>query len=53
MSDEQARQTAENIWRTINEPNLMANVLTTRGRATLILTKGPDHTVHRVRLRKL
>lgn len=53
MSDQEARDTAEVIWRTINEPNLMANVLTTRGRATLILTKGHDHQVTRVRLRKL
>ncbi|NYE02237.1 type I pantothenate kinase [Kineosphaera limosa] len=53
MTDEEARDTAEVIWRTINEPNLMANVLTTRGRATLVLTKGPDHQVTRVRLRKL
>lgn len=53
MSDQEARDTAEVIWRTINEPNLMANVLTTRGRASLVLTKGCDHQVTRVRLRKL
>lgn len=53
ISDDQARETAESIWRSINEPNLMANVVTTRGRATLILTKGADHGVRRVRLRKL
>ncbi len=53
MTDRQARETAEVIWRTINEPNLMANVLTTRGRATAVLTKGADHSVVRVRLRKL
>jgi len=53
LSDEQARETAMTIWRTINEPNLRANVETTLGRATLVLTKGPDHAVHHVRLRKL
>ena len=53
LSDEQARETAMTIWRTINEPNLRQNVETTQGRATLVLTKGPDHAVHRVRLRKL
>nr|WP_226345793.1 type I pantothenate kinase [Agilicoccus flavus] len=53
LSDEQARETAEHIWRTINEPNLVDNVLTTRGRATLVLSKGADHSVQRMRLRKL
>jgi type I pantothenate kinase len=40
-------------WRTINQPNLEQNVLPTRGRATLILRKGPDHAVQRLSLRKL
>ncbi len=53
LTDEQAVETAHHIWRTINEPNLRANVITTRGRATLVLTKGSDHSVNRVRLRKL
>lgn len=53
LSDDDARATAERIWRTINEPNLRANVATTRGRATLVLTKGADHAVRLVRLRKL
>ena len=44
---------AERIWETINEPNLVENVLPTRGRATLVLSKGADHSVRRVRLRKL
>src|SRR5919107_1152418 len=43
---------AEGIWREINEVNLVENVLPTRGRATLVLTKGPDHAVSRIRLRK-
>ena len=30
----------------------MENILPTRGRATLVLTKGPDHAVTRIRLRK-
>ena len=47
------RATAERIWATINEPNLVENILPTRGRATLVLTKGEDHSVRRVRLRKL
>jgi type I pantothenate kinase len=53
LSDDQAREVAEGIWDSINERNLIDNVLTTRGRATLVLTKGEDHSVHRIRLRKL
>ena len=41
------------IWASINELNLINNVLTTRGRATMVLSKGEDHSVHRIRLRKL
>ena len=52
-ADEQARARALHIFETINEPNLLDNVLPTRGRATLVLTKGADHQVRRIRLRKL
>ena len=45
--------TAARIWESINEPNLRQNVLLTRARATLVLTKGRDHSVQNVRLRKL
>jgi len=44
---------AGQIWRDINEPNLLENILPTRERAHLILEKGPDHSVQHVRLRKL
>lgn len=53
LSDEQARARAREIWSSINEPNLVENVLTTRGRATIVLRKAADHSVTRVRLRKL
>jgi len=52
LSDDDAAATAEHIWDTINAPNLRENILPTRSRATLVLTKGADHTVQRVRLRK-
>ncbi|MFP5313776.1 MAG: type I pantothenate kinase [Actinomycetes bacterium] len=52
LTDEEARETALGIWRRINEPNLMANVLPTRGRATLVLTKEADHSIRRMLLRK-
>ncbi|MFV2195602.1 type I pantothenate kinase [Nocardiopsis sp. LOL_012] len=43
---------AANTWRTINEINLVENIIPTRGRATLVLYKGDRHRVQRVRLRK-
>ena len=53
LSDEEARATAVAIWDSINGPNLIHKVVTTRGRANLVLSKGEDHSVRRVRLRKL
>jgi type I pantothenate kinase len=53
MSDEQAIEFAHGIWREINGRNLKDNILPTRERARLVLEKGPDHSVRRVRLRRL
>jgi type I pantothenate kinase len=53
LSDAEAVRTAEQIWADINERNLVQNILPTRPRATLVLTKGSDHAVLRIRLRKL
>ena len=53
LSDDEARATATGIWREVNGPNLEQNIQPTRGRATLVLEKGPDHSVRRIRLRKL
>lgn len=53
LSDDDAIARAEQIWDAINAPNLRENILPTRGRATLVLRKGPDHAVERVRLRKV
>ena len=53
LSDEEADRTAREIWRTTNGVNLRENILATRDRARLVLEKGPDHAVRRVRLRKL
>lgn len=53
LDDEQARREATRRWREINEPNLVENIRPTRGRATLVLRKDFDHTISRVRLRKL
>jgi len=53
MSREDAVRTATGVWRSINEPNLLENVLPTRSRATLVLKKGADHKVTGVMLRKI
>ncbi|MGW2177326.1 type I pantothenate kinase [Streptomyces sp. NPDC001732] len=53
VSEEEAMEYAATMWRTINKPNLVENVAPTRGRATLVLRKGPDHKVQRLSLRKL
>ena len=53
VSEEEALDYARTQWRTINEPNLIENIAPTRGRATLVVRKGPDHKVQRLRLRKL
>ena len=47
----EAEATARRIWQTINLVNLRENVLPTRERAHLVLEKGRDHAVRRVRLR--
>ena len=52
LSDEAARGLALEIWTSINQRNLIDNILPTRGRARLVLRKGADHRVERVRLRK-
>ncbi len=53
LSAVEAAETARGIWRTINLVNLHENVWPTRERAHLILEKGRDHAVRRVRLRRL
>jgi len=53
LADDEAETVAAGIWRDINEPNLVENILPTRERANLVLEKGPDHSVQHVRLRKL
>ena len=53
MSEQEAGVFGRNVWETINLPNLLENVLPTRGRADLILKKGADHRVEEVKLRRL
>jgi type I pantothenate kinase len=53
LNDQQAVVAAREIWRSINRPNLIENILPTRPRATLVLRKDADHSINRLRLRKL
>jgi type I pantothenate kinase len=53
LSEEEAQAFAGKVWEEINGVNLRENILPTRERAHLILEKGPDHAVSRVRLRRL
>lgn len=53
LTDAEATDTASSIWETINQVNLVENILPTRPRADLILRKGSDHRVTEVQLRRL
>lgn len=52
LDDAAATRVATDIWRRINEPNLVENILPTRLRASLVMTKGADHRIDHVLLRK-
>jgi type I pantothenate kinase len=53
LTEEQALDRARTIWSSINEPNLVENILPTRSRAKLVLRKDTDHAVSTVLLRKI
>ena len=53
LTEDEARQRAREIWKSINEPNLLQNIRPTRSRASLVLRKSADHAVSSVLLRKL
>ncbi|OCG18259.1 type I pantothenate kinase [Gilliamella sp. Fer1-1] len=52
LPEQEALNIANRLWHEINELNLIENILPTRERASLILTKGKDHKVDCVQLRK-
>ena len=52
LSEDQAIEVATRIWESINQVNLVENILPTRDRATVILEKASDHTIEKVRLRR-
>jgi type I pantothenate kinase len=53
MSDEDAFAFADNIWETVNAPNLHKNILPYKYRSTLILEKGADHGIEGVYLKRV
>jgi type I pantothenate kinase len=53
LSEAEALNTATSLWERINLPNLEENILPTRPRASLVLTKGDSHLIDQVALRKL
>jgi type I pantothenate kinase len=53
LSDDEATATSTSIWNRINLVNLRENILPTRPRADLILTKSEKHQVEQVALRRL
>ncbi|EGR0111295.1 type I pantothenate kinase [Vibrio vulnificus] len=52
LSEQQAIEKAQQIWRDINGINLTENILPTKERAQLILRKGKNHLVEEILLRK-
>lgn len=52
LPEQEAINIANRLWHEINELNLIENILPTRERASLILTKGQNHKVDCVQLRK-
>jgi len=53
IPEAEALDIADHLWTTINLPNLRENILPTRQRASLILTKGASHRIDSVALRRL
>ncbi len=52
LSIDKSIEKAQNIWDSINGINLEENILPTRNRAHLILSKGKNHSIHKVSIRK-
>ena len=53
MSEDEATKFGLWAWEAINLPNLIDNILPTRGRADLILKKGRSHAIEEVALRRV
>jgi len=53
LDEAQARAVAQRIWSNINGLNLRENILPTRARAHLVLSKDASHLVQQVQLRRV
>lgn len=53
LNDDEAVNTAKDIWKNINRKNLRENIYPTRPRADLILEKGSNHFIEKILLRKI
>jgi type I pantothenate kinase len=53
IQEEEAIGIADGLWNRINLVNLRDNIVPTRQRASLILTKGASHRIETVALRRL
>jgi type I pantothenate kinase len=53
LNEDEAVARARQVWKDINEPNLLENILPTRARADLVLRKDSNHAVSSVLLRKI
>ncbi len=53
LGDREAEAVALGLWTRINLVNLFENILPSRPRADLILTKGADHAIEKVALRRI
>ena len=51
LPPEKSPDAARKIWRDINRPNLLENILPTRERASLVVRKAADHSVKELWLR--
>ncbi|MGP1958633.1 MAG: type I pantothenate kinase [Arsenophonus sp. NC-CH8-MAG3] len=52
LDKKEAMNTAKIIWEEINKINLKENIIPTKERVSLIMTKGSNHLIRSVRLRK-
>jgi type I pantothenate kinase len=53
LEEDEVTAFAQQVWQDVNEVNLVSNILPTRARAMLVLYKARDHSVQRVRLRRI
>jgi type I pantothenate kinase len=53
LSNEEAEDIATDIWNRINKKNLELNIRPTKKRADIIIKKGTDHSVAKIKLRKV